>query len=258
MNSKKLVVVGDKFNEFANGKDVLTISQLELMTQIPANIIDKEHEIIVGQGVRKDFAAKVISNQSRNSIHGNKLKMCSLEKMVSDKKNAHCHKRLEQNVLIGPAEQTEHNNNLYAMPLLIDERCELMADHQTGQHIQGMLLVEASRQAFISVTEEFIYKQETGRYYVINSMAITFASFLFPLPAMVHFEFLEKDINDRRGRFKAQVRVTQHQTLCTTMDVLFTVYLSGLISEKEKSLADAAMKAAILEQQVTAHGVTHA
>ncbi|MFQ9621346.1 MAG: hypothetical protein ACLR17_00915 [Enterobacteriaceae bacterium] len=62
-----------------------------------------------------------------------------------------------------------------------------------------MLLVEASRQAFIAVTEEFIYKQEAGRYYVINSMATTFSSFLFPLPALVHFEFLEKDINERRG-----------------------------------------------------------
>lgn len=105
MNYKKLVIVGDKFNEFANGKDVLTISQLELLSQIPANIIDKEHEIIIGQGVRKDFAGKVISNQARNAVHGNKLKMCSLEKLVSDKKNAHCHKRLEQNVLIGSAEQ---------------------------------------------------------------------------------------------------------------------------------------------------------
>ncbi len=127
MNYKKLVIVGDKFNEFANGKDVLTISQLELLSQIPANIIDKEHEIIIGQGVRKDFAGKVISNQARNVVHGNKLKMCSLEKLVRDKKNAHCHKRLEQNVLIGSAEQTEHNSELFAMPLLIDERCELMA-----------------------------------------------------------------------------------------------------------------------------------
>ena len=86
MNCKELVVVGDKFNEFENGKDVLTISQLELLTQIPANIIDKEHEIIIGQGVRKDFAGKVLSNQARNTIHGNKLKMCSLEKLVNDKK----------------------------------------------------------------------------------------------------------------------------------------------------------------------------
>lgn len=86
MNYKKLVIVGDKFNEFANGKDVLTISQLELLSQISANIIDKEHEIIIGQGVRKDFAGKVISNQARNVVHGNKLKMCSLEKLVRDKK----------------------------------------------------------------------------------------------------------------------------------------------------------------------------
>lgn len=258
MNCKKLVVVGDKFNEFANGKDVLTISQLELLTQIPANIIDKEHEIIIGQGVRKDFAGKIISNHARNAVHGNKLKMCSLEKLVNDKKNAHCHKRLEQNVLIGSAEQTEHNSDLFVMPLLIDERCELMADHQTGQHIQGMLVVEASRQAFVAVTEEFIYKQDTGRYYVINSMAINFSSFLFPLPALVHFEFLEKDVNDHRGRFKAQIRVTQHQTLCATMDVSFTVYLSGLISEKEKSLAEAAMQATIVELQGAAIRVDHA
>lgn len=258
MNFKKLVVVGDKFNEFANGKDVLTISQLKLLTQIPSNIIDKEHEIIIGQGVRKDFAEKVILNQGRNAAHGNKIKICALEKMVNDRKNTHCHKRFEQNVLIGSAEQTEHNGDLFVMSLLIDERCEIMADHQTGQHVQGMLLVEASRQAFIAVTEEFIYKQETGRYYIINSMTITFSSFLFPLPALVHFEFLQKDINDRRGRFKAQVRVTQHQTLCTTMDVSFTVYPSGLICEKEKSLAEAAMQAAIPGQHGVPHVVTHA
>lgn len=258
MSSKKIVVVGDKFNEFANGKDVLTISQLELLTQIPANIIDKEHEIIIGQGVRKDFASKVISNQARNAIHGNKLKIESLEKFVSDSKNTHSHKRLEQNILIGTAERTEHNINLYAMPLLIDERCELMGDHQTGQHIQGMILVEASRQAFIAITEEFVYQKEAGRYYVINSMTMNFSSFLFPLPALIHFEFMEQDINDYRGRFKAQIRITQHQTLCATMDVAFTVYPSTLISEKEKSLADDAMQAALLQAQTQSREVTHA
>ncbi|MFK8259349.1 AfsA-related hotdog domain-containing protein [Erwinia sp. AnSW2-5] len=258
MNCKKLLVVGDKFNEFAKGKDALTISQLELLTQIPANILDKEHEIIIGQGVRKDFAEKVISNQAKNTTNGNKLKIFSLEELANNKKNTHCHKKLEHNILIGLAEQTEHNSDLFSMPLLIDERCELMADHQSGQHIQGMLLVEASRQAFIAVTEEFIYKQETERYYVINSMAINFSSFLFPLPAMVHFEYLEKDINDRRGRFRAKVRVSQNQTLCATMDVSFTVYPAGLISEKEKSLAEAAIQVAIAEQQGAAHGVIHA
>jgi len=116
MNCKKLVVVGDKFNEFANGKDVLTISQLELLTQLPANIIGKDHEIIVGQGVRKDFAGNVIYNKEKNAIYGSKLKISSLERLVSNKKNVHCHKRLEQNILIGTAEQAGQNSNLYAMP----------------------------------------------------------------------------------------------------------------------------------------------
>ncbi|MGP2832458.1 AfsA-related hotdog domain-containing protein [Serratia nevei] len=258
MKCKKLFVVGDKFYEFAIGKDVLTISQLELLTQNPENIIDKEHEVIVGQGVRKDFAIKIIKKNAKNIIHGNKIKMRSLEKMVNDKKNSHCHKKLEQNILIGSVEQIKHNSDLFEMPLQIDERCELMADHQTGQHIQGMLIIEAGRQAFIAITEEFIYKQDAERYYVINSMNIKFSSFLFPLPALVHFEYLEKDINERRGRFKAQIRVNQHQTLCATMDISFTVYPSELISEKEKLLAEAAMQDAIVEQQYSVNGVTHA
>lgn len=145
MMSKKIFVVGDKFSEFTNEKDVVTISQLELLTQIPAKIIDTDHEIIVGQGVRDDFAKKVIQNQKRNKIHNNKLNIFSLEKLIIEKKNCHAHKKLKHNVLIGSAEKVEHKDNLYALPLIIDERCELMADHQTGQHIQGMLLVEACR-----------------------------------------------------------------------------------------------------------------
>ncbi|MDS6632692.1 MAG: hypothetical protein ACLR17_00920 [Enterobacteriaceae bacterium] len=51
--------------------------------------------------------------------------------------------------------------------------------------------------------------------------------------------------------------MTQHQTLCATMDVSFTVYPSALIAEKEKLLAEAAMQAAIAEQNIATHGVTH-
>ena len=42
------------------------------------------------------------------------------------------------------------------------------------------------------------------------------------------------------------------------MDVSFTVYPSALITEKEKSLAEVAMQATIVEQQGVTQGVTHA
>lgn len=245
MKTKKIVVVGDKFHEFSASKDVVTTSQLELLTQIPTKILDNEHEIILGQGVSKDLARRILSNYEKNSICENKFKICSLEKFVNNKSNVNSHKKQDENILIGASEPVEHKNNLYVMPLMIDERCELMSDHQTGQHIQGMLLVEAGRQAFIAVTEEWIYNKEVSRYYVINEMSINFSNFVFPLPALIHFEFIEKDINDRRGRFKGQIRVTQNQTVCATMDVSFSVYPSSIIYEKEKNLADVAVNTAL-------------
>ncbi|QUG77483.1 hypothetical protein GKQ23_21885 [Erwinia sp. E602] len=235
MSNKKVFIVGDKFSEFSNEKDVLTISQLELLTQIPAKIIDNEHEFIVGQGVRDDYARKVLNNHKRNQIHNNKLDLASLDKLASTSKNAHTHKKLKHNVLIGSAEKV--GDTLYTLPLLIDERCELMADHQTGQHIQGMLLVEACRQTFIAVTEEFFFNGDNNKYYVINGMAVDFSNFLFPLPAQIHYDIVDQDVRQRRARFKAQIRVTQQQTLCATMEVSFTVYPSEVISNKEHELA---------------------
>jgi len=121
-----------------------------------------------------------------------------------------------------------------------------MSDHQTGQHVQGMILVEASRQAFIAVTEEFFMTVNRGNsYYVINNMNISFNNFMFPLPATIHYEVTEKDINDRRARFNAIINVIQNGKLCSSMSVRFTVYPSEIISSKESDLAGIALNSVL-------------
>ena len=222
MKIKKILVVGDKFHDFSNNKDVVTTSQLEQLIQNPTKIIDNEHEFIVGQGVRRDFIRNILSNHEKNDIFKNKFKICALESFINNKGNHNSHKKKDENILIGISEPVEKEDNIYVMPLIIDERCELMSDHQTGKHIQGMLLVEAGRQAFIAVTEEWIYGKGCDLYYVINEISIKFSSFLFPLPTIIHFEFIDKNIKNRRGSFKAQVRFIQNQIVCATMDVSFT------------------------------------
>ncbi|MDE9555328.1 hypothetical protein KKJ06_07715 [Xenorhabdus bovienii] len=235
--SKKVVVVGDKFNEFSNGKNVVTISQLELITQIPAHILNINTKFIAGQGVRDDYAGKVLDNMHRNKYHDNKIDLTDLQQLTTTERNCHSHKKEKHNTLIGTAEKV--SESLFALPLLIDERCELMGDHQTGKHIQGMILVEACRQTFIAITEEFYMPRKLeGSYYVINDMNINFSSFLFPLPAIINYELLEQDVNDRRSRFKAKIRISQHTTLCASMTVSFTVYPATVISEKEATMAD--------------------
>ncbi|MDK9757523.1 hypothetical protein KIV40_19505 [Vibrio sp. D173a] len=237
MKVNKIVVVGDKYSEYANGKKALTISQLEFLVKLPDNLFPDEHELVIGQGVCKHKAKKIIDYIDSNQRLKSKLKTCSVEKLVSEHKNRHTHKWDERNILIGQAEKVDHKLDMYALPLVIDDNCELMGDHQTGLHVQGMLLVEACRQAFIAVTEEFVYQKQSDKYYVINSMSIDFANFLFPLPAIVHFEFVEKDVNERRGRFKARISVTQNQTVCANMDVSFSVYSAKSIQVKEEELA---------------------
>ncbi|TDB47995.1 AfsA-related hotdog domain-containing protein [Photorhabdus khanii] len=251
---KKIVVVGDKFNAFANGKDVVTISQLDLITQIPAHIIDTKKQFIVGQGIRYDFAEKVLDNQKRNQCHNNEIDLTTLQQLTVSRKNEYAHKKITHNTVIGVAEKV--NKNLFSLPLLIDERCELMADHQTGQHIQGMILIEACRQTFIAVTEEFYMSDKVGQsYYVINDMNIKFSNFLFPLPAVVNYELVEEDINDRRSRFKANIHISQHTTLCASMAVTFTVYPEKVISKKEAAMANEITKAILQTQYISTQAV---
>lgn len=52
MKSRFFFVVGDKFDTFAKGKDVLTITQLKSLLCAPRAFIDTHNVLILGQGVQ--------------------------------------------------------------------------------------------------------------------------------------------------------------------------------------------------------------
>jgi HAD superfamily hydrolase (TIGR01490 family) len=124
------------------------------------------------------------------------------------------------------------------MRLMVDERSELMGDHQTGQHLQGMILIEAMRQSFLAVTEAFHpLPSSNDTYFVINSMEFTFEKFLFPIPAEIHYFSLQADTQKQRARHSAEVRIIQCDQVCATAQLKFAVYPNQVISEKEADLA---------------------
>lgn len=258
--SKKVVVVGDKFNEFSNGKNVVTISQLKLITQTHENSNDGNTKFIAGQGVSEDYSGEPLGNMYQNKPQDSKTALTDLTHFTAPERNRYSHKKEKHNTLIGAAQRVSENT--FSLPLLIDERCELMGDHQTGKHVQGMILVEACRQTFIAITEEFYMSEKMGlSYYVINDMNMNFSSFLFPLPAFIHYELLEQEVNERRSRFKAVVRISQHTTLCTSMTISFTAYPAAVISAKETTMADSltqSMLQAHNQASQAERGATHA
>ncbi|MFC6521849.1 AfsA-related hotdog domain-containing protein [Undibacterium arcticum] len=126
----------------------------------------------------------------------------------------------------------------YRMLLSVDDDCEIMSDHVSGHHLQGMVLIEAARQAFLAVTERFLLP-DTGKYYfAINKFDVTYLKFVFPLPTEIHFELLEAD-DSRSERLSASAKIAFYQAgerVCE-VDVSYMAIVETILSAKEKKLA---------------------
>lgn len=103
---------------------------------------------------------------------------------------AACHKHRAENVLI--TEPLCLETDTFVSDLVLHARNELMQDHLTGEHIQGMVLAEACRQMFLAVTELHCLRDFSPgkRYFVINEMAIRYLAFALPLAQDLGVEHL--------------------------------------------------------------------
>ncbi|GGK30757.1 AfsA-related hotdog domain-containing protein [Salinarimonas ramus] len=244
MSPETLVVVADKFVEFAAGKRAVTASQLRAMIELPEEILPGHTALVRGQGLADTEVVEIVRRIEVRDPAGRRFDVDGLRAAPprADAKISHKHRTC--NTLISRPEKIEED--LYALEVCIDQDCELMGDHQTGQHVQGMILVEAARQAFLAVTETYFpHAGAEKTYFVINSMTTDFLGFVFPLPARIDYRVLEKDINERRQKFRIETDFVQGGEVRTRVGFSFTVYPHEVISSKEAALAQEAFAAAI-------------
>lgn len=153
-----------------------------------------------------------------------------------------CHKHRPENILVSAPEQQPDGS--FTADLLLHERNELMLDHLTGQHIQGMVLTEACRQMFLAVTERYCLSNYPAakRYFVINSMNIRYLAFAFPLPTQIRYRLIDQQQpKPDRVSIHADMDVLQGQQVVAGMDVKFTVFDDAYISNRERKLATEAV-----------------
>jgi hypothetical protein len=118
-----------------------------------------------------------------------------------------------------------------------------MRDHQSGQHIQGMVLLEAARQSLLAVTEAFFLENDQKRFsFIFNRIGVNFNNFAFPLAARLKYKILEKDIqNSKRLGFSVGINIEQCGTVTAACDMSFTAYESKRIVAREDSVANKTM-----------------
>jgi hypothetical protein len=124
--------------------------------------------------------------------------------------------------------------------MLIDEECEMMRDHQTGLHVQGMLLVEAARQAYLATMESFYMENNKEKnYFIFNSLTINYDRFSFPLPSSIKLTTEKlKILSKKRTDTLTKIELIQcgETSASVLMDV--TIMPSNRVSNLENRLAD--------------------
>lgn len=228
---KNYILVGDKFATFANQENVTT--PLAFCAALEDGQIDACN-LILGQGV-SDAWVSHITDLAKRSDAAITLDNEHLNPARASSRS--CHKVKRQNILI--SEPRAIRNNTFGAKLLIDEDCELMGDHQTGHHLQGMLLIEAGRQMFLAVIERFL-RPGKGNYAVIDYLNTSFQSFAFPLGVEIELCVnTRKEDRPDRGSYDVEVVFLQNGEVVTTIDTRFTVFEAQRLAPKEAGMAQA-------------------
>lgn len=152
------------------------------------------------------------------------------------------HKHRDENVLISVPRKIDATH--FEADLMIDARGELMLDHLTGLHVQGMVLTEACRQMFIATTEAHCLAADapSKRYFVINEMNMRFLQFAFPLPATIRYQVLDlQQPRPDRMTVAADMEVWQNGRAVAGMAVKFGVFDDAYLAPRENQLADQAL-----------------
>ena len=162
-------------------------------------------EIVAGQGVF-EYEIQYLRAALRAHAEGVRIRPSATERVS----RGIAHKHREHNVLLADLEHT--GPDTYEANLRLHTDNELLQDHQTGQHVQGIVIIEALRQMFIATFEAAhgLRMADQDFYVVWDSMQIEFATFLFPLPARIRCTIVSADLTDpTRIRLRVDMEITQ-------------------------------------------------
>ncbi|MFE9448791.1 AfsA-related hotdog domain-containing protein [Streptomyces sp. NPDC006739] len=241
---RTLLLVGDRFAGFAAQQDVLTVSQfIEEMRLGVYSWDSRPIRIRAGQGV-------TVVEWER--VRGEALLLGLTERLDFDFRapdlagRGEAHKHLSSNTLI--ADLRRDGEDLFSATLRVHNDNELLIDHQTGEHVQGMVAVEAARQMFLAVSERYHASRYLDRsyYYVIESLNTGFENFLFPVDATIVYHTVRAELdNPDRLSFEAEISLHQAGRRASITTVSYTAFDSPVIEAKEHRRARIAVEHAV-------------
>jgi A-factor biosynthesis hotdog domain len=241
--STVLFIVGDRYQAFAEQTGAKTVSGLvaELRTGLhqrggdPAALVLAE-----GQGVAEGDWELIREELERCGLSGRACIVPGARGRLAGRDETHKHR--PQNVLIAGLDRT--GEGTYRAALRIHNDQEFQLDHQAS-HVQGMVILEAARQMYLAVCEQYYGSRwpERDYAYVYDRLETTFRNFLFPLDCTLECEVLSADLADPELLgFDLQFTVQQVGLRIAVIRMVGTAFDRGLMLRKEVRGAQRALR----------------
>lgn len=252
MENLNVMVIGNRLHEFANNKNILIFDQFSHLLSIESKLLNSQNNYLVtiGQGLNSqqinDIKEKIeqLNLSHRFHLAGELAHAIRASSELT-------HKLKSENSMI--SEPHRLSASTFKSYLLLDEACAEMSDHITGQHIQGMVLLEASRQMVNSVAEKYLIsdKNTARKGFVLNSINSTFFEYVFPLEVELIFT-LDNIRNGLNNDFKAEasISVYQHEEIMLEINVIFSVMDKKTLLNIESKMAETSVQKALLQNQL--------
>lgn len=244
MKELRIVIIGNRLTEFANNENILTYEQFNYLLQIENKLAGSQntYTLHLGQGL-SDLQIQSIVNHIQNKDLNSRFKLFNKIHNISRANSQLTHKRKIENSMISAPEKISGSE--FNSFLMLDDSCAEMSDHLTGQHIQGMVLIEASRQMVNCVSEKYFITQSDFKKkgFVLNYLNSKFHEYVFPLD--VEFIFIiEKIRHGLDGNFKANasIQIYQNSKLMMTVEVGFSVMEKAALIGIESQMAKQAVQ----------------
>lgn len=242
--ARNFIVVGDGFEKFAQLDQCISFTELQnkLETTEFLNDLKQGDRYYPGQGICAEpiqtfidtIEAKGISNYFTHwysaCIH------FKAEKKLTHKHNA-------ANTLV--TDPQRRDSNTFELEICIDENNEIMSDHTTGFHLQGMLLIEAIRQSGLAVTEKFFLPKGVlcQRSFVFHDFSINFLSSAFPVDAKIIYKITDSDTtNPLKLCFTSRIEIHQGNNVVASANATYSVFKKLTIERMHRSMAEKCLK----------------
>lgn len=234
-------IVGDKFRKFSENENTISISEFEKRI-FKGQSYKIQRFYYFGQGVSYERINRIYKKSNELKKRGIIVGIKEIDKSAKYL----VHKHNSANSMIGfPSKLSDTH---YQAEVHIDDRCSELEDHVTGQHISGMLLVEACRQMFLAVTEQYYLKDyDNDFYFVIKRNSAEYKKFVFPVEITIDYKVINYEVmKPGMLKFHVSMDVIQYNKICTTVEYEFVTYDQTLIAEKEAAIAKEVLKSACL------------